>query len=78
MKTIAKIIFRIHRKIYKYPTKTEIRLALQDFDYDLDIDWYIGMLYLCGDSINYISRDFEITEEEVKLKLNQLVKDLKL
>jgi hypothetical protein len=78
MKTIAKVVFKIHRKIYKYPTKSEIRLVLMDEDSPLDFDWFIGMLYLCGDSVSSIAKSLDMSEQEIKDKLNYIAKGVKL
>ena len=51
MKKIAKIIFKIHRLIYRYPMRSEIRLVLEYHDLIGSL-WYIGMLYICGESIS--------------------------
>lgn len=70
MKKIAKVLFKIHRFIYKYPTRSEIRLALETSDF-IDTNWYICMLYICDEPIDEIARLIDISEDKVKERLNQ-------
>jgi hypothetical protein len=72
MKKIANLIFKIHLSLFKYPCKSHARLALQR-TYVYDLEWNIGMLYVCGDDIKSISDWFNIDEKEIKLHLCNLV-----
>jgi hypothetical protein len=75
MKTIAKIVFKIHKLIYKYPCRSEVRLALDTVD-SLGRDWFICMLYVCEENIYTIADWVDLTEEEVIEELNNVVKGL--
>lgn len=77
MKTIAKIIFKIHRIIYKYPTVSEIRLTL-DTNYFIESNWYVCMLYISGESVSDIADLLHISEDMVKERLNQSASTLNL
>jgi hypothetical protein len=75
MKSIAKVVFKIHRLIYKYPCRSEVRLALDSTD-SLGKNWFICMLYVCEENIYTIADWVSLTEEEVIKELNYAVKDL--
>lgn len=77
MKSIAKIIFKLHKMVYHYPARSEVRLSL-DADDGIGVDWFVGMLYICGQPIESIAEDLQISRDEVKDILNKLVKDLKI
>ena len=77
MKTIARIVFKIHRIIYKYPTVSEIRLIL-DPNYFIETNWYICMLYISGESISEIADLIHISEDMVKQRLNEAASTLNL
>lgn len=78
MKLLAKLVFKIHKLIYGYPTKSEIRLVLEDEVYQGGLTWYVGMLYVCGESIDEICNWMGMTREEVIKKLNETAKKVKL
>ena len=78
MKVVAKIVFKVHRLIFKYPTRSEIRLVLQDDNYNIGIGWYVGMLYICGESVQQICECMGMTEVEVKRYLIEIAKGVKL
>lgn len=71
MKKIAKIIFKIHRLIYRYPMRSEIRLVLEYHDLIGSL-WYIGMLYICGESISEIAVLMNTSKQEVMDSLNRI------
>ncbi len=71
MKKIAKIIFKIHRLIYRYPMRSEIRLVLEYHDLIGSL-WYIGMLYICGESISEIAILMNTSKQEVMDSLNRI------
>lgn len=72
MKSIARLIFKLHKKIYGYPCKSEVRLA---FETDIDIYFStICMLYICGESIKEISKSMNLDEDHVKKHLNESVR----
>jgi len=77
MKTIARIVFKIHRIIYKYPTVSEIRLIL-DTNFFIETNWYICMLYISGESISEIADLVHISEDMVKQRLNEAASTLNL
>lgn len=78
MKTIAKFVFKVHRLIYGYPCRSEVRLSMEDDLFGYGLTWYVGMLYICDESISDISEWMDLSEKEVKEKLNLSVKRLKL
>lgn len=78
MKLIAKLVFKIHKLIYGYPTRSEIRLVIEDELYQGGLTWYIGMLYICGESINDICEWMDMDREDVIKKLNETAKKVKL
>ncbi len=79
MKIIAKFIFKIHRLIYKYPTKSEIRLALNAASFTrFDLTETIGILYICNSTIKEVAEWHDIDEKEVIRVLNILANEVKL
>lgn len=79
MKVIAKIVFKIHRLIYKYPTKSEIRLALATTPFHrFELIEMIGMLYLCESSIEEVGVWFSMDDKEVIKELNTLADKVEL
>jgi hypothetical protein len=71
MKKIAKFVFKIHRIIYRYPMRSEIRLVLEYHDLIGSL-WYIGMLYICGESISEIAVLMGVSKQEVMDSLNRI------
>jgi hypothetical protein len=79
MRTLARLVFKIHKFIYGYPTKAEIKLALVNYIYSYsNLRDTIGMLYLCGENIEEISEWVGATKENVKYELNMLAKGVEL
>jgi hypothetical protein len=79
MKFIAKIIFKLHRKIYGYPARSEVRLAVEYQDtYLLGLSSTIGMLYICGEDIEGIQEWTTLSKEQIKEELNDIVSSIKL
>jgi hypothetical protein len=79
MKTIAKLVFKIHRFIYKYPTKTEVRLALNAIPFTrFDLTETVGMLYICDSKVKKVAEWLSMNEEEVIKRLNILANEVKL
>ena len=79
MKTAAKIIFKVHRLIYKYPTKTEIRLALNAIPLTVfDLTETAGMLYVCNSNIAEVAEWLNMDDKEVIRRLNVLADGVKL
>ena len=78
MKIIAKVIFKIHKLIFKYPTRSEIRLVIEGESISMGLDWYIGMLYICGESIEEISLWTALDKKVIIETLNQMAKRVKL
>lgn len=79
MKTIAKFVFKIHRLIYKYPTKAEVRLALDEIPFNtFDLTETVGMLYICNITITEVTNWLSIEEKEVIRRLNILADGVKL
>lgn len=79
MSVIARLVFKIHRLIYKYPTRSEIRLALQAVPISrFDLTKTVGMLYLCESSIAEVGEWFNMSEKEVVKRLNSLAEEVKL
>lgn len=70
-----KLINYLHQKLYGYPTRSEVRLALQKNMYSSSFSWRVGMLYVCGEDIEKIANHFEINRERVRMILNKLVRE---
>ena len=69
---IIKTIFKLHIFIFKYPCRSNIRLVLEQSPYIYDLDWRVGMLYVCGESIEGISDWTYLEKEEIISILNKL------
>jgi hypothetical protein len=79
MKAIATFVFKVHRFIYKYPTKSEIRLALNVIPYSkFDLTETVGMLYICNSSVEEVADWLNMDEKEVIRRLNILADGVKL
>jgi hypothetical protein len=79
MLRIAKIIFKIHRLLFKYPCKSEVRLVLEKSgDYFYNLTSTVAMLYLCGESLSEICQWTSLTEKQIKDELNDIVSSNKL
>lgn len=74
MLKIAKILFKLHRLVYKYPCKTEVRLVLEKSeDYFYTLTSTVAMLYLCGETVSEISQWTGLSEIQIKDELNQII-----
>lgn len=79
MKAIATFVFKVHRFIYKYPTKSEIRLALNVIPYSkFDLTETVGMLYICNSTVEEVADWLNMDEKEVIRRLNILADGVKL
>ncbi len=79
MKKIARLVFKIHRYLYGYPMRSEVRLVLNKKQlYNYSLREVIGMLYICHSSIEEVSEWVNVSKEVVIKELNLLVKGLKL
>jgi hypothetical protein len=74
MKKIAKLLFKIHRLIYGYPCRSEVRLGIEQYHLNGGLTWYIGMLYICEENFSDISLWLDISDEEIKFHLNKIAK----
>lgn len=79
MNIIIRLVFKIHRLIYKYPTRSEIRLVLRAIPIcKFDLTKTVGMLYLCESSIEDVGEWLSMDEKEVIERLNALAEEVKL
>ena len=79
MKAIATFVFKVHRLIYKYPTKSEVRLALNVIPYSkFDLTETVGMLYICNSTVEEVADWLNMDEKEVIRRLNILADGVKL
>jgi hypothetical protein len=79
MKKIAKLVFKIHRCIYKYPTTSEIRLALGEISFSsFDLTETVGMLYICNGTVAEVADWLNMDKKEVITRLNTLADKVKL
>lgn len=74
MRRIARIVFKIHKKLFGYPTRSEVRLVMEFTNTNfLGLSSTIGMLYVCGESLEEISEWTALSESQIKEELNSLV-----
>lgn len=78
MKAIARVIFKIHRLIYKYPCKSEVRLGLDNYLHFGGLTYFVGMMYICNESLDDIARSLCLDREQVKFCLNKIAKEASL
>jgi hypothetical protein len=71
---IIKTIFKLHILIFKYPCRSNIRLVLEQSAYIYDLDWRVGMLYVCGESLDSIADWLYLEKDDVISVLNKLAK----
>jgi hypothetical protein len=74
MKTITNFVFKTHIKIFGYPCRYHIRLAIQN-NLVYNLAWRVGMLYVCQESISSIADWHSISSKEVKKLLNGLAEE---
>lgn len=74
MRKIARIIFKLHRYIYGYPCRSEVRLALDVTDTMVfGLTSTVGMLYICGEDVEGICDWVDLNSKQVKEELNDIV-----
>ncbi len=73
MNKIHKLVFKIHRKLFGYPMRSEIRLAFNDPSFGmLSLESTVALVYICGESIEDVSEWLNIEEVEIKSILNKI------
>ncbi len=78
MKTIAKLIFKIHKKIYGYPMRSEVRFVIYKVpSKKYTLIYSVGLLYICGESLEEVGEWFGLPSSEIILLLNELVENYK-
>lgn len=75
---IIKTIFKLHILLFKYPCRSNIRLALERSPHTSSLSWRVGMLFVCGESIESISDWTYLEKEDVILILNKLAKEVNI
>jgi hypothetical protein len=74
MKKIAKLVFKIHRLIYGYPCRSEVRLAIElDDEFFFGLTSLAGVMYAYGKDFNTIEEDTDLSKEMIKEELNEIV-----
>lgn len=74
MKKIAKFIFKIHKKIYGYPMRSEVRLVIQNLpSRNYGLTYSIGLLYICGETITEIAEWHGLPSSDIIILLNEFV-----
>lgn len=76
MLKIAKLIFKLHRKLFGFPCRSEVRLALESSSCFLNSSFSLGVLYICGESISSISDWNNYSVKFIKSELNKLVETI--
>lgn len=74
---IIKTVFKIHRLIFRKPSKSNVRMALEQKQYMYDLSWRVGMLYICGESVEGISEWLSVEEKDIINMLNKLADEVK-
>jgi len=72
---IIKTIFKLHILLFKYPCRSNIRLAIEE-SVVYDLNWRVGMLFVCGESIEGISDWTYLEKEEIISILNKLAREV--
>lgn len=72
-----KWLYYLHSRIYGYPSRGHVKLALQQDLANTSFKWRLGMLYVCGESIDEIAKHFTIPKGRVIMTLNVLVLGVK-
>lgn len=73
---IIKTVFKIHRFIFRKPSKSNVRMALEQKQYMYDLSWRVGMLYVCGESVEGISEWLSLEEKDIIKILNKLADEV--
>ena len=78
MKTVAKFIFKVHRKLYGYPMRSQVRFVLQNLHgRKYDLIYSVALLYICGETIEEVGEWFGLPESEIVARLNEFVEEYK-
>lgn len=78
MKTIAKFIFKVHKKIYGYPMRSEVRLVIQELpSRNYSLTYTVGLLYICGESIDDLCEWHGLSKQDIIDLLNEFVETYK-
>ena len=72
---IIKTIFKLHILLFKYPCRSNVRLAIEE-SVVYDLNWRVGMLFVCGESIEGISDWTYLEKEEIISILNKLAREV--
>jgi len=73
---IPKLVFKIYRAMFKYPCRSEVRLALQKSqNHHYGLTYIADILYICGEDIPSISEWLGVAEDKVKEILNALTEE---
>jgi hypothetical protein len=72
---IIKTIFKLHILLFKYPCRSNVRLAIEN-SVGYDLNWRVGMLFVCGESIEGISDWTYLEKEEIISILNKLAREV--
>ena len=72
---IIKTIFKLHILLFKYPCRSNVRLAIEN-SVVYDLNWRVGMLFVCGESIEGISDWTYLEKEEIISILNKLAREV--
>ena len=71
---IARLIFKLHRMVYGYPCKSEVRLALElELFHNYGLTYSAAMLYICGEDLDEIADWLGISRKQVIDILNEKV-----
>lgn len=68
-----KLFYYLHKRLYGYPSRGHVKLALQQDMANNSFKWRVGMFYVCGESVEEIAKSFAIPKERVRMTLNILV-----
>lgn len=78
MKIIAKLVFKIYIKIYGYPMRSHVRLVMENLpNRDYSLTYTVGLLYVCGESIDDLCDWYGFSRSFVVTLLNQFVEKYK-
>lgn len=72
---MIKLIYKIHVLIFGYPSRSEVRDAMNYKTYITRQEYDIGILYICGISIKETAIWLNISEDNIIKILNSIVKE---
>jgi glucose-6-phosphate-specific signal transduction histidine kinase len=75
---VIEFIFYAHKKLYGYPCRSHVRLAISQDLATESFRWRVGMLYVCGESLNSIAKHMEVSREEIRQTLVVLTLGVRL